>query len=88
MCPLVQRYGLRHSKDQLKFKFESLEAGDATEVVSILERMLVWVDYSSIPQRSEATLKLAIQSLSAYSSLAAEFAVSYTHLTLPTILRV
>ena len=56
-------------------KTRASEAGDATEVVSILERMLVWVDYSSIPQRSEATLKLAIQSLSAYSSLAAEFVI-------------
>jgi hypothetical protein len=41
----------------------------------ILEKMLVWVDYSSIPQVSAGVTKLAIQSLSAYSSLATEFVI-------------
>ena len=41
-----------------------------------LSNVLVWVDYSSIPQVSAEPLKLAIHSLSAYASLASAFVIA------------
>ena len=41
----------------------------------LLQKILVWVDYSSIPQVSTETLRLAVQTLSAYSSLASKFVI-------------
>ena len=49
--------------------------GGVTSIEELLEGILVWVDYSSIPQVSPSTTKLAIQSLSAYSSLASAFVI-------------
>jgi hypothetical protein len=53
------------------------EADNPTQATRerILRRMLVWVDYVSIPQIGEGTLQLGIQSLSAYCSLANDFVI-------------
>lgn len=40
-----------------------------------LERMMCWVDYSSVPQRQPAQQSMAIRSLSSYASMAHAFVV-------------
>ena len=51
-----------------------VDAGDGSYQTSLHE-LLVWVDYCSIPQAAPESLKLAIQSLAAYSSLATTFVI-------------
>ena len=67
----VQAQWVQGSRDQYE------EAAQEEEVTMgrVLRRMLVWVDYSSIPQICDETLQLAIQSLSAYCSLANAFVI-------------
>ena len=62
-------------RDQVRDEFESEPDDQHVSLDRILRRILVWVDYVSIPQLGEETLQLAIQSLSAYCSLANDFVI-------------
>ena len=76
MCAAIQHLAVEKLlKLQQEGDGDGGGGGGVASMEELLDGILIWVDYSSIPQVSASTTKLAIQSLSAYSSLASSFVI-------------